>query len=139
MTLSATVLSPLVVAGMAPLNFGVVVPGTNTTIAATNASSGRMSITGMNGNQIAITFTLPSTLSSGVSTMPINNYSLRLGASPSPVSLVSAAVTSGVPITVNSNVTTIYVFLGGRVQPVLAQPPGTYTGAIILAAALTGL
>ena len=33
----------------------------------------------------------------------------------------------------------LFVFLGGRVQPAVAQAQGTYTGTIVLAAAYTGL
>ena len=138
-TVTATVVSPLVVTGTAPLSFGVVIPGVNTIVAPTATNSGRLQVSGMNGAQITMVFTLPATLTSGANSMPINSFQLRLGPNPTPTGLITAPAVSGLTLTVNSNVTTIYAFIGGRVQPTLAQASGVYSAPIILTTALTGL
>ncbi len=136
---SATIVTPLIVTGTAPLAFGVVYQGVAKTIAFNNASSGRMSLTGFGASQVALTFTLPTTLSSGVSAMPINNYRVRVNATNTAAGATRIFLTSGVPVTRNLVAGSLYFFIGGRVQPTATQAGGSYSAPIVLTAAYTGL
>ena len=136
---TATVVTPIAVTGAAPLAFGSVFQGINKTILFSDATSGRFSLTGYLNSQVSMTFTLPATLSSGASTMPINTYDIRVNGTNSTTGTTTLVVTSGTPVLSNFVAGALFVFVGGRVQPGAAQTPGTYTGTIVLAAAYTGL
>ncbi len=136
---TATVVTPITVTGTAPLAFGNVFQGVNKTIAFSDATSGRFSLTGYLGSQVALTFTLPTTLSSGANTMPINTYDVRVNGTNVTAGASALTVTSGTPVNTNLVAGNLFVFVGGRVVPAAAQAAGTYTGSIVLAAAYTGL
>lgn len=139
-TATATVVTPLVVTGANGLNFLNVFQGVDKSVAYTDATNGgRFSITGYQNSQVALTFTLPTTLSSGANSMPINNYAVFTNGLNSTAGATALTVVSGTAV--NSNLVTgnLFLFLGARVQPAVAQAAGTYTGSITLAAAYTGL
>jgi hypothetical protein len=136
---TATVVTPITVTGTAPLAFGNVFQGVNKTIAFSDATSGRFSLTGYLTSQVAMTFTLPATLTSGANSMPINTYDVRVNGTNSTAGTTALTVTSGVPVNSNFVAGALFVFIGGRVQPTAAQAAGTYSGTIVLAAAYTGL
>jgi hypothetical protein len=136
---TATVVTPITVTGTAPLAFGNVFQGVNKTVAFSDATSGRFSLTGYLASQVALTFTLPATLASGANTLPINTYDVRVNGTNSTVGTTALTVTSGTPVNSNFVAGNLFVFIGGRVQPGVAQAQGTYTGTIVLAAAYTGL
>ena len=136
---TATVVTPITVTGTAPLAFGNVFQGVNKTILFSDATSGRFSLTGYLNSQVAMTFTLPVTLASGANTLPINSYDVRVNGTNSTVGTTALTVTSGTPVNSNFVAGNLFVFIGGRVQPGVAQAQGTYTGTIVLAAAYTGL
>jgi hypothetical protein len=136
---TATVVTPITVTGTAPLAFGNVFQGVNKTIAFSDATSGRFSLTGYLGSQVALTFTLPATLASGANTMPINTYDVRVNGTNATAGATALTVTTGVPVNSNFVAGNLFVFVGGRVQPAVAQVAGAYTGTIVLAAAYTGL
>ncbi len=136
---TATVVTPITVTGTAPLAFGNVFQGVNKTVAFSDATSGRFSLTGYLASQVAMTFTLPATLTSGVNTLPINTYDVRVNGTNSTTGTTALTVTSGTPVNSNFVAGALFVFIGGRVQPAVAQAQGAYTGTIVLAAAYTGL
>jgi hypothetical protein len=136
---TATVVTPITVTGTAPLAFGNVFQGVNKTIAFSDATSGRFSLAGYLNSQVAMTFTLPATLASGANTMPINTYDVRVNGTNSTVGTTALTVTSGTPVLSNFVGGSLFVFIGGRVQPGAAQAAGAYTGSIVLSAAYTGL
>lgn len=136
---TATVVTPITVTGTAPLAFGNVFQGVNKTIAFSDATSGRFTLTGYLNSQVALTFTLPTTLSSGANTMPINTYDVRRNGTNATAGATALTVTSGTPVNTNFVTGNLFVFVGGRVQPAAAQAAGTYTGSIVLTAAYTGL
>ena len=136
---TATVVTPLVVTGTAGLAFGNVFQGVNKTVLFSDATSGRFSITGFGTSQVAMTFTLPTTLVSGANTLPIDTYDVRVNGSNSTAGATALTVTSGVPVNENLVGGNLYLFVGGRVFPAVAQVQGTYSGNIVLAAAYTGL
>ncbi len=136
---TATVVTPLVVTGTAGLAFGNVFQGVNKTVLFSDATSGRFSITGFGTSQVAMTFTLPTTLASGANTLPIDTYDVRFNGSNATAGATALTVTSGVPVNENLVGGSLYLFVGGRVLPAVSQVQGTYTGNIVLAAAYTGL
>ena len=136
---TATVVTPITVNGTAPLAFGNVFQNVNKTIAFSDATSGRFSLTGYLNSQVSMTFTLPVTLTSGANTMPINTYDVRVNGTNSTTGTTALTVTSGTPVLSTFVAGNLFVFIGGRVQPGAAQAQGTYTGTIVLAAAYTGL
>ncbi len=136
---TATVVTPITVTGTAPLAFGNVFQGVNKTIAFSDATSGRFSLAGYLTSQVAMTFTLPVTLTSGANSMPLNTYDVRVNGTNSTTGTTALTVTSGTPVNANFVAGALFVFIGGRVQPAVAQAAGAYTGTIVLAAAYTGL
>lgn len=136
---TATVVTPLAVTGSAPLAFGNVFQGVNKTVAATDAASGRLSITGFGTSQVALTFTLPTNLTSGANNLPINTWDVRSNGTNSTTGTTIMTVVSGTPVNSNLVAGNLFLFVGGRVQPAAAQVAGAYTGSVVLAAAYTGL
>ena len=137
-TATAAVLTPLVVAGTAPLAFGTVFQGVNKTVAFNATTSGRLNISGFGTSQVALTITLPPALTSGANSMPINQYRVRVNGTNTTPGATLIATASG---TYNRNLVAgqLFMFIGGRVQPTATQAFGGYSGSIVLAAAYTGL
>lgn len=136
---TATVVTPLVVTGTAPLAFGNVFQTVNKTVAATDAASGRFGITGFGTSQVALTFTLPANLTSGGNNLPIDQWDVRSNGTNAPATATAFTVVSGTPVNRNLVANSLFLFVGGRVVPGAAQAAGAYTGSIVLAAAYTGL
>lgn len=136
---TATVVTPLVVTGSAPLAFGNVFQGVNKSILFSDATSGRFSITGFGTSQVAMTFTLPGSLASGANTMPIDSWDIRSNGTNSTTGTTALTVVSGTPVNANLVANNLFLFVGGRVVPAASQAAGAYTGSIVLAAAYTGL
>jgi hypothetical protein len=136
---TATVVTPITVTGSAPLAFGNVFQGVNKTVLFSDATSGRFALNGYLASQVALTFTLPTTLTSGANSLPINTYDVRVNGTNSTTGTTALTVTSGTPVNANFVAGALFVFVGGRVQPAAAQAQGAYSGTIVLAAAYTGL
>ncbi len=136
---TANVVTPLVVTGTANLAFGNVFQGVNKVVAFSDATSGRFSVAGFGTSQVAMTFTLPTTLASGANTLPIDTYDIRANGTNVTAGATALTVTSGVPVNSNLVAGNLFLFVGGRVVPAAAQATGAYTGSIVLAAAYTGL
>ena len=136
---TATVVTPLSVTGPSPLAFGNVFQGVNRTVAATEATSGRFSVTGFGTSQVALTFTLPTNLASGAVNLPIDSWDVRSNSTNSTTGTTTMTVTSGTAVNSNLVAGNLFLFVGGRVVPGVAQAAGSYTGSVVLAAAYTGL
>lgn len=136
---TATVVTPLIVTGTAGLAFGNVFQGVNKTVLFSDATSGRFSITGFGASQVAMTFTLPTNLAAGASNLPIDTWDIRSNPTNVTAGATALTVTSGVPVNGNLTAGSLFLFVGGRVVPAVAQAAGSYTGNIVLAAAYTGL
>jgi hypothetical protein len=136
---TATVVTPLVVTGGANLAFGNVFQGVNKTVPFSDAASGRFSITGFGTSQVAMTFTLPTNLVNGANTLPIDSWDIRSNTTNVTAGATALTVTSGVAVNGNLAAGNLFLFVGGRVLPAVAQLAGSYTGSIVLAAAYTGL
>lgn len=136
---TATIVSPLAVTADANLAFGNVFQGVNKTVAFSDAASGRFSITGFGASQVAMTFTLPSNLTSGANNLPIDSWDIRSNSTNATAGATTLTVTSGVAVNGNLTAGNLFLFLGGRVVPAGAQAAGPYTASVVLAAAYTGL
>jgi hypothetical protein len=136
---TATVVTPLVVTGTAPLAFGNVFQGVNKSLPFSDANSGRFSIAGFGTSQVAMTFTLPTNLASGLNTMPIDSWDIRSNGTNVTAGATAMTVTSGTAVNGNLVAGSLYLFVGGRVLPAAAQAQGAYSASIVLAAAYTGL
>jgi hypothetical protein len=131
-SVTATVAQPLAVSATAPLAFGTVVPGTNKTVAVSDAAAAAFSITGNALGVVSLTFTLPSTIASGGNTMPVANWTGRRNTTnnagagtdftPSSTPVQGSLSASG----------ELFVFVGATAQPGASQAAGSYTGTLTL-------
>jgi hypothetical protein len=131
-SVTATVAQPLAVNATAPLAFGTVVPGTNKTVAVSDASAAAFTISGNALGVVSLTFTLPGTLASGGNTMPVANWTGRRNTTnnagagtdftPSSTPVQGSLSASG----------ELYVFVGATAQPGASQAAGSYSGTITL-------
>ena len=140
-TATANVLQPLSVSNnLRDLDFGDVFPGVNKSIAYTDFSSGKWQATGEAGKEVAMSFTLPANLVSGVNTMPINfgandaawNTADAVGAA------TSFDPAAGATEFLDAATGNMYVWVGGTVAPAGAQAAGVYSATITLDVVYTG-
>jgi len=137
-TVSATVLTRISITSKSDLNFGTdIVPGIARIIAKTDATSGRISISGQPSKQISIAFVAPTTLSNGTTTMPIT-FSTTDAAYQIPGGAVTAFNPAVVTNATFGSAGTMTLFLGGKVTPSGSQPGGLYTGTITVNLQYTG-
>ena len=134
---TADVVTPLTVNSLAPLAFGNVYPGVAKTVAPADAAAGKLSIAGYAGAQVAISFTLPTTLSSGANTLPVGSWSGVHNVTN------SASGTAFTPATTATNATLsgtggLWVFLGAQVSPSATQIAGSYSSTVTMNVAYTG-
>lgn len=130
------------------LDFGVVTPGTPTTIGPKNALAGKFVIHGVKNAEIQIAFTLPTVLQTGIRTMPISfaddpvagkmgctrNQDQQVNCTTyTPSTVLIARIRNNAPPQ-----NTFYVWIGGKVSPAVGQQPGTYTGVVTMSAVYTG-
>ena len=138
---TATVVTPLAVSSVSSLAFGTVYPGVNKTVNYTDATNGgKFSVTGYAGAQVAVSFTLPTTLAgpSGA-TLPIDTWSAYHNTTNDAASGGTAFDPSlGGPTTALSTAGNLYVFLGARVTPAPTQAAGAYLSTVTMTVAYTG-
>jgi len=135
----------LVVQPVSNLDFGTVTRGTPVTVSPRSASAAYIDIQGAKNAQIVVTWTLPTTLSTGSGgvTMPItfannsacyNRNSNQANCTRyNPVNSQTRRVRNQNPP--NNN---IGFWIGGTVSPSATQKPGVYRGTITLTAVYTG-
>lgn len=130
----------MTIATIRDLNFGTVPKGVATTVAPAAATSGHWAITGNPNAFVTIAFTLPTQLTNiqalPGSTMPIS-FSLTSAlwrrannnpAGATPFSPIAGTVGRfGPPPN-----PTLYIWIGGTVNPVLTAKPGIYQGTVVL-------
>lgn len=138
-TATADVSIPMIVEGLAPLDFGVLLPGVARTIAATATASGRMRVVAKDGATVRFTLTLPATLASGGNTMPVDSWDVRVNNNGNTAGATPIVVTSGTPFDRLMPASgRLFFFIGGRALPAGTQPQGWYAGTITLDAVYTG-
>jgi len=127
-TVSADVQQPITVSKTNDLTFGNVFPGLSASIPVTSSSAAAFSIQGQAGANVNLTFTLPSTLSSGGNTLPVANWVARRNTTNSSASGTDFTPSSSATAAVLSGTGALYVFVGATAQPTVSQAAGTYTG-----------
>ena len=137
----ANVLTPVQVTPQRDLDFGNVIPGTPKAVGITSATSGLWLVQGTAGSEVDIDFTaLPANLTSGVNNMPIVYSATDAGHNP--INDATTAITfnpaTGTTTDIGTPAGTLFVWIGGTVQPAGAQVSGLYTGTITLTATYTG-
>jgi hypothetical protein len=144
----ATVGTPVTVTGDAPLDFTQVFSGTPKTVdpvagGALGATAGRFSLVGKNNSEVLLMFTVPSSLTSGANTLPIDSWqgchsqtSTTLGCTafvPSAGGTVARLSNGG-----GAGLKSLYIWVGATVHPTPLQPGGAYTAALSLTTVYTG-
>ena len=127
---TATVLSAITVANGNDLAFGNVTPGVNKTVAITDAGAGRFDVTKAAATGVALTFTLPATLTAGANNLTIGSWTGGWNTSNSAVG--ATAFTPSASATNSGSVGNIWVFVGATVSPTAAQAAGTYTSTVAM-------
>ena len=114
-------------------------PGIARTIAWNAATSGRLRVDGLSRARVSLTLTLPTSLASGAATLPVGNWSVRVGPRAATTGATPVTVTSGTPFVRRLPTSgQLFLFIGGRATPAASQPAGDYAGTITLDAAYTG-
>lgn len=130
------------------LDFGVVTPGTPSTIGPKSALAGKFVLHGVKNSEIQVTFALPTVLQAGTRTMPISfaddavagkmgchrNQDQQVNCTTyTPSTTLIARIRNNAPPQ-----NTFYVWIGGKVSPAAGQLPGLYTGVVTMSAVYTG-
>ena len=131
-TATASVQSPITVAGSRALDFGNVFPGINKTVAVGDATAGLFTVTGQASTQVTYAFTLPGNLTNGLNNLPISPWSGYVNTTNS-----TSGGSSFPPSAVPANATlsgsgALFFFIGATVTPPNNLPAGTYTGTVTL-------
>ncbi|MEE8148890.1 MAG: hypothetical protein V3T75_00430 [candidate division Zixibacteria bacterium] len=141
---TATVISSLSILGSNNLVFGSVTPGINKIVPRTSAGfAGEWSITGTSLSELSLTFTLPTVLdhSSVAATMPIsfNSTDAALSDGTGSQSTPNAVFDPNGPSVFRLGAGgLLFVWIGGTVQPSVAQSGGDYASNVTLTIAYTG-
>jgi hypothetical protein len=133
-TATAVVQSPLNVTPVQGLDFGNVFPGVNATVAVTDATAGRLDVSGAASTLVNVSFTaLPTDLTSGGNNLPIGTYTGLVNTSATCTSASGSGFSpsSGTSATLNTS-GALCVFVGATVSPPVGLAAGTYTGTITM-------
>lgn len=119
--------------------FNNLLPGITGTIATTNSKAGRFSVDIRKNLTLAVTFTLPTHLTSGSYNLPITFTATKSNNSNDGVMGTSFDPYSGTTIRRNSSSTRYwYLRLGGTILTPTNQQGGNYSGSIIVTISFTG-
>lgn len=136
-TANGTVLEPISLSSTA-LNFGSqIFPGTDKSIAKTNAAAAQFDISGEPSKSVNTSFTLPSSMQADTSsaTMPISFSTTDAGyaaASTSQSSQTAFDPSVAQSLTLDGTTGELYIWLGGTISPTSTQKKGSYTADITL-------
>lgn len=129
---TATVLTAINVTGTNPLAFGNVTPGVNKTVAITDAGAGLFTVTKAAATSVALTFTLPTNLTSAGNNLPIGSWTGGFNNTSATASSATSFTPSASAATVPSGGANLWVWVGGTVSPAAAQAAGSYTGSVTM-------
>jgi hypothetical protein len=139
-TASGTVLTPISVSG-SNLDFGnSIFPGINKSVGRTAGGAAAFTISGEASKELTATFTLPSTLTNGGSSLTISFSSTDAGHSTSSGGQATATAfnpASGLTTTLSGG-GNLYLWLGGSVAPTYTQTAGVYSGDVTISLVYTG-
>ncbi len=130
----------MTIATLRDLNFGTVIQGVATTVLPTAATAGAWQVTGSSNAFVIISFTLPAQLTNiqalPGSTMPIifsGVSAIWRRATNNPVGGTIFNPAAGVVGRFGPSANpTMYVWLGGTVNPAITAKPGIYQGTVIV-------
>lgn len=140
-TASGTVLQPLDVTGTNLTFSDEIFPGIDEAVAHTEAGAAQFDITGEDGREINVEFTLPTELDgAGETTLPISFDTDDAGSNEDDVQGSAVAFDPNSSETLNLSATgTLFIWLGGTVEPASDQAAGAYSGEITLDLTYTGI
>lgn len=130
----------MTIATLRDLNFGTVITGVATTVQPTDPNAGEWQVTGSPNAIVIITFTLPAQLAN-IQALPGSTMPISFGAtSARRRRAINNPVGAGA---FNPNVgtlgllgppanPTLYIWLGGTVNPAATAKPGIYQGTVIV-------
>jgi hypothetical protein len=130
----------MTIATLRDLNFGTVIKGVPTTVLPTVAAAGEWQVTGSSNAYVIISFTLPTQLTNiqalPGSTMPISFSAVSAiwrRATNNPVGgTIFNPATGAVGRLGPSPNPSMYVWVGGSVNPAATAKPGIYEGSVIV-------
>lgn len=131
-SVTASVQQPITVTATSDLEFGLVFPGLDRTIAVTDAGAASFTVQGQQSSNINITFTLPTNITSGGNNLPIASWQGRhndANSAASGTDFVPSAVATSTSIPAGGF---LYVFVGATAQPAVSQAAGTYSGTMTM-------
>jgi hypothetical protein len=128
---TANVFQAITVSGVNPLDFGNVFPGVNKTIAVADAGAGRWDATGQAGANVNMTFTLPSTLISGLNNLAIASWAACHDSDNTPAGCVGFTPSASATAAVFTG-GALFIWIGATVSPTPTQAAGTYDGTATL-------
>lgn len=130
---------PLNVSGRRDLDFGTVIAGVPTSVGRLDPTAGQFIVRGVRNTELLIELTLPTALSGATGSVALSFGPADGGHGPTSSVAASMPFDPRAPLTVAlPGNGTYYVWLGGTVQPLVQQVPGTYSAAIVLTASYTG-
>jgi hypothetical protein len=131
-TATASVQSPITVAGTANLSFGNVFPGKSATVAVTDAGAGLFTVTGQASTPVTYSFAVPTNLINGGNNLPINTWTGEhniVASATGGTNFTPSAVAAGATLSAGG---ALYVYIGATVVPPSNLPAGTYTNTVTL-------
>lgn len=131
-SVTAVLQQPIVVTKNSDLAFGDVFPGLSKTIAVTDAGAASFGIAGQASANVNLTFTLPSTLTSGANTLTVSTWTGIYNTTNSSASGTTFTPSTSATSTTLSGTGALYVFVGATVSPPVTQAAGTYSGTMTL-------
>lgn len=125
------------------LVFGNVFSGIPKTIPKTDAgAAAEFFVSGIAGNEVSIEFTLPTYMNAAGFNMQLifseTDCAMDSSATPNQGSPGYNNLDPWHPITYRLGSAGLTIWLGGTAVPKLNQPPGTYSGSIVLTVSYTG-
>ena len=130
---TATVQSPITVAGAQNLAFGNVFPGVAKTVAYSDATNGgRFDVTGQGSTPVTYSFALPTNLTSSGNNLPIGSWTGYVNGANSTSggsAITPSATPAGASLSAGG---TLFFFVGATVTPANNLPAGSYTGTVTL-------
>ena len=137
---AVVVTTGMTIATLRDLNFGTVIKGVATTVAPTAATAGEWQVTGSSNAFVIMTFTLPTQLTN-IQALPGSTMPITFGATSAIWNRSTNNPAAGTTFDPSVGTTgrfgppatpTVYVWIGGTVNPAANVKPGIYQGTIIV-------
>jgi hypothetical protein len=130
----------MTIATLRDLNFGTVIKGAATTVLPTAATAGEWQITGSANAFVIISFTLP-TLLTNIQALPGSTMPITFSATSARWNRANNNAAAGTAFNPATGAVgrfgpppnpTMYIWLGGTVNPAAAAKPGIYQGNVVV-------